>query len=213
MDRKELQVCKDLQKWFQNYNISCWLNEGDNKFRTELSQKKPDLLIYSHNQDKYIAIEVKVGDVAKDLHDASKILEYYKTYIEGNIEYLIDDKIVKIDSFAVASLFSMFGKLFKNEGEPMNVEDCDDDNWKKTNKIKGLEPLWEYPRTSDYLRRTWAEWRKFRERRMLPGVGIILSNVLNQKNIFFSVDRPLLFDMEWESNNNKPQWRVRQKLL
>jgi len=212
MDRKEIQVCKELQKWFQNYNISCWLNEGENKFRTKLSQKKPDMILYSPNQKKYIAVEVKVGDVAKDLHDASKILNYYRDYMNGKIEYLIDDKIIRIDSFAIASLFSMFGKLFKNEGDPMSVDDCEDDNWKRTNKLKGLEPLWEYPRTHDYLRRTWAEWRHFREKKNLPGVGIILSNVLNKKDISFSMDRPILFDMEWETIG-KPQWRVRQKLL
>ena len=100
-----------------------------------------------------------------------------------------------------------------NDGEPTSIENCKNDNWKKTNKNKGLEPKWEYPRTHDYLRRTWAEWRKFREKRYLPGVGIILSNVLNNDKISNIIGRPLLFDMEWESKINKPQWRVRQKLL
>ena len=212
MERKEIQVCKDLKKWFENYGVDCWMNEGEDKFQTKLSQKKPDLLIYSKKLNKYVAIEVKVGDVAKDLHDASKILEYYKDYVEGKTEYYIDDDLVKIDSFAIASLYSMFGKLFKNEGTPISVNDADKDLWKMTNKKYGLEPLWEYPRSRDYLRRTWAEWRKFRERKQLPGVGVILSNVLNHEGITNNIDLPLLFDMEWETHK-KEQWRVRQKLL
>jgi hypothetical protein len=211
--RTEIEVCRELQKWFLSYNIAAWMNEGQSKFYTKKSQKKLDLIIYSKNINKYIGIEVKNGDVAKDLFDASKILEYYKAYINKEIEYYIDEQFIKIDSFCVASMYSIFGKLFQSEKEPLSIDDSKNDKWKVVNKERGLEPYWEFSRTHDYLRNLWSQWRKFREKKALPGVGIILADNLNKKIFVDMIGRPILFDQQWENINGKYQWKVRQKWL
>lgn len=210
--RKELQVCKELQRWFKTYGIECWLNEGAKKFVIKGSRKKPDLIIWSQNIQQYIVIEVKKGDCAKDIYDSSKILEYYKEYNLKTTKYFINNEEIQISSFAIATLQSMFGKLFGDEEIAVSIEKYKNDVWKKINKERKLEPLWEYPRTHDFLRHLWAEWRKHRERKPMPGVGIILSDILNKEKITITIDKPILFDMQWE-RLKKPQWKVRQKWL
>jgi len=211
---KEDKVCKQLKKWFENYKIKCWLNKGKNSFKTKKTQKKPDIIIYSPLQQKYIAIEVKTGIKNREIYDANKIIEYWETYKNKQIEYYIPqkNKPIIISSFTVATLFSMFGKLFKKERKPMSIEQHKSDKWKYINKKYGLEPRWEYPRTHDYLRFLWSQWRKKRERKNHPGLGIILSNNLNKKELKETISRPLLFDQQWETYK-KPQWKVRQKII
>ena len=218
--RKEHNVCRELKRWFESSNIKCWLNEGDDKFIIKGERRKPDLVIYSEILKQYIVIEVKSGDVSKDIMDASKIIEYYKNYYEGKTKYFINNKEIIVSSFAVASFYSMFGKLFKNDGEALSIDDCKDDKWKVVNKERGLEPQWEYPRTHDYLRNLWGQWRKIRERKQMPGLGIILSDVLNNKELYkLNIGKPILFDMQWELINmqweliNEGRWKVRQKWL
>ena len=60
--RKEHNVCKELKKWFNRFGVKCWLNEGQEKFTTKLSQRKPDIIIYSVQLNQYITIEIKSGD-------------------------------------------------------------------------------------------------------------------------------------------------------
>jgi len=212
MNQKERVVCEQLKKWFNRYNIDCWLNFGNDKFITKDCQKKPDLIIYSKKLNQYIALEVKPGDISKDIHDASKIIEYWEDYTNGKIEYFIDEKKINISSFCVATISSMFGKIFKDDDNLLSIDDSND-AWKRTNKLYGLEPLWEYRRTHDYLRGLWSQWRKKRKREQQPGIGIILSVILNSKEIpTDAVSSPLMFDMQWETSL-KPQWKVRQKNL
>ena len=210
---KEHNVCLQLKKWFNTYGIACFLNQGENKFTTKLSQKKPDLIIYSSKLNQHIAIEVKVGNCSKDLYDASKIIEYWENYENKNIEYYIDCEQIQISSFAVATLFSQFGKLFYNYNKVTSIDDNKNDKWKYYCKTHGLEPLWEYDRTTDYIRNLWSQWRKKRERKKQAGLGVILSNVLNQKVLTESIGNPLLFDMQWEEQKNKYKWQNRQKVL
>ncbi len=209
--RKEINVYGELKTWFNSYNIDCWLNQGNDKFIVKGSRKKPDLVIYSPNLNQYIVIEVKSGKRAKEVFDASKILDYYEDYIKGKTNYYINKKKIKVSSFTVATLFSMFGKLIKDEKEPLSIEDYKGDIWRRINKERGLEPRWEYPRTHDFLRHLWADWRKIRKKRFMPGVGIILSDTLNQTKRIFSngISTPILFDIQWEIS----RWKVRQKWL
>ena len=108
MAQLELKVAMQLKKWFENYGIKCWLNQGDDKFQTKKSQKKPDLIIFSAKINQYVAIEIKKGNISKEIYDASKIIEYWQAYEQGQIEYYIKDKQIQISSFAVATLYSMF---------------------------------------------------------------------------------------------------------
>jgi hypothetical protein len=214
VERKELAVCQELQIWFESYGVKCWLNEGDKRFITSgLTKEKPDLVIFSPKTNQYVAIEVKKGDAGRDLYDATKILNYRSQYMSGT-KYIIDNSEIKIEFFAVATLQSMFGKLYLNDGEPTSPNDWDSEgnNWKYINKQFGLEPRREYPRTHDYIRHLWGDWRKVRKREYGPGVGIILSDGLNKEHISTQIEAPLLFDMQWETFR-KPKWTVRQKWL
>lgn len=194
MNQKERLVYIELKKWFNRHDIDCWLNFGDNKFTTKLSQKKPDMIIYSKKITQYIAIEVKPGDSSKDIHNASKIIEYWEDYINNKIEYFIDNKKIIISSFCVATINSVFGKIFQDDDELV------------VGKVE-FEPKYEYRRTKDYLRSLWSSWRKKRKKESQPGLGIILSNILNE-----NISRPLMFDMQWEQQI-KPKWQNRQKIL
>jgi len=215
MDQTEFIVCKQLQKWLQQYpGVHCWINKGENSFKTKKSQKKPDLIIYSTKLRQYYAVEVKVGNISKDIYDASKIIEYWESYVNNEIEYFIDGHKINIDSFCVMTLYSMFGRLFQDDTELISIEDCKDDNWKKYSKETGIEPLWEYRRTHDYLRNLWSQWKKKRLKKPLPGMGVILSNILNSKERPIETPTaPLLFDMQWEEQANKSKWQNRQKKI
>lgn len=207
----EHQICIALKGWFESYEIQCWLNEGEDRFKTKHSQKKPDLLIFSKRLNQFVALEVKKGDVSKDVHDSGKIINYWEMYKDSKIKYFIKDIEIKISSFAVSTSFSIYGRLFKNE-DFYKIDK--NDKWKITNKKYSLEPKHEYQRTHDFLRNLWSQWRRLREREPWPGLGIVVCNTLNstnqEKNM---IGNPLLFDMQWEDNQKKPQWRVRQKLL
>jgi hypothetical protein len=211
--RKEVITCRVLKKWFEGYGLKCWMNEGHNKFTTKLSQKKPDLIIYAPLNNQYIAIEVKNGDNSREVYNASKIIEYWEEYKNNNIQYFINDQQIKIDSFCVATHYSQFGKLFYDDSKIVSIEQCKDDNWKYISKLKGLEPKNEYLKSSIYLRFLWSEWRKKRKREPAPGIGIILSNTLNLEKVSEEINRPLLFDMQWEEQINKHKWQNRQKVL
>ena len=210
MTQLEQTVALQLKKWFESNGVKCWLNQGEEKFQTKKSQKKPDLIIYSERLKQYIAVELKKGDSAKDVYDAGKIIEYWEEYELGNIEYYIDDIKIKIDSFTVATLFSMFGKLFK-EDEVLNV--VTEDSFKAYCKQTGLEPIHEFQRTHDYLRHLWSQWRKKRKAEPQAGLGVILSTVLNQEEITLAIGAPLLFDIQYEDQARKPKWQNRQKTI
>lgn len=209
-------ICDKLKLWFNEYNIDCWLNYGDNKFQIKGSKKRPDLVIFSKNLNKYIAIEVKKGDSCRNIYDSNKIvISYWKEYVDGISNYFINDKIIKISSFSVATYFSMYGKLFEDDENLIGLSECKDE-FSLYNKLHKIEPLWEYQRTRDFLRHLWAEWRHIREKKEQPGVGIILANILNSEvkpSNNQKTSRPILFDIQYEYQYNKPKWQNRQKAL
>ena len=205
----EKQVCYELEKWFKYNGVMCWQNYGDNLFTIKGSRKKPDLVIFSANINQYIVLEVKIGKVSKDIHDACKIFDvYYKEYNEGKVRYMLSGKDIKISSFALATRYSPAGRLF--DEDLLRDEKSSDDNWKKINKKYGIEPKQEYLRTHDKLRSMWASWRLYRKKIYMPGLGIIVSDNLNKPETKLNkIDKPILFDMQWEYN----RWKVKQKML
>jgi len=208
--RKEHNVCKTLKKWFESFGVRCWLNEGKDKFRTKLSQKKPDMIIYSVQLNQYIAIEVKSGDNNTAVENGVKILDYWQNYVEGKIKYFIEKKEIKIASFCFATIGAMNGKLYLND---VIIKDSIKEaktEWQKCQVTNNLEPRFEYIKSKKYLRLLWANWRRIRGKEQ-PGVGIILADILNYPTVDinnFCVTHPLLFDMQWRmSFKNKKQWR------
>jgi len=212
--RLENNVCNELKKWFNSFNIDCWLNEGKEKFTTKGSQKKPDIVIYSKKLLQHIAIEVKVGNNNTALRNSVKIIDYWKHYVNGKTKYYIKRNEIKISSFCVATLGSMNGKLYLNE---TNYKDSFNDGktpWKLVQLKYKLEPRYEYIQSKEFLRLLWTNWKRIRGKEQ-PGIGIILSDILNQGELEKPrVTKPLLFDMQWRiSFRNKPQWRQKNLIL
>ena len=213
---KEHNVCLQLKKWFNSFDIKCWLNQGEDKFTTKLTQKKPDIIIYSHKIKQYIAIEVKPGGDKNQIRNAVKIIDYWNDYTNKRIEYYINNKNLQIypSSFCLATLGSINGKIFQDDGEPRDSHNSPDKNWRETQRKYKLEPRWEYPLTKEYLRMLWANWRRIREQKTQPGLGVILADVLNHNEVEPCISRPLLFDYQWKLGfRGKKQWRANNFVL
>ncbi len=215
--RKEHNVCKELKKWFNRFGVKCWLNEGKEKFTSKLSQRKPDMIIYSVQLDQYIAIEVKSGGDKNAIRSGVKILDYWKDYVDDKIKYYIGYNKINISSFCFATLGAMNGKIFLDDEEPRDSYNDKKTQWKLTQLKYKLEPRWEYPKSKEYLRLLWANWKRIRKKEYQPGIGVILSNILNCTNLkedYLSITHPILFDMQWRmSFRNKKQWRQKNFIL
>lgn len=215
--RLEITVCKELQRWFNTFKVQCWLNEGQNKFTTKLTQRKPDIIIYSTQLNQYIAIEIKSGKDKNAIRSGVKILDYWQDYVDGKIKYYIGAKEINISSFCFATLGAMNGKIFLDDNNPRDSYNDTKNKWKVTQLKHRLEPRWEYPKSKEYLRLLWANWKRVRKKEHQPGIGVILSNILNHADLdihTLDITNPLLFDMQWRmSFRNKEQWRQKNFIL
>jgi hypothetical protein len=171
-------------------------------FTTKGVNKKPDLILEINRGygKEYCAVEVKSSEQSKNIHDARKIMDYYKRYISKKTTFFIDGKEIPISHFLVATENSPKGFLFQDETQILSNETADD-NWRKTNAKYKLEPIKEYSLTSMWVRRLWADFRYFRKETKntdnLPSLGILMSN-------FAEYDfEPYLFIMNYNSHLNK----------
>jgi len=176
-------------------------------FTTKGINKKPDFIIKINigYGIEFCAVEIKCSDQSKNIHDALKILDYYKKYITKKTKYFIDEKEIKINHFLVATENSVNGHLFANEIHKVSNEDSGD-NWRKTNAKFKMEPLKEYSLTSMWLRRLWADFRFFRKENELkekPSLGILMNNFAEED------ESPYLFIMNYNSHLKKPSWGAR----
>jgi len=218
--RKEHNVCLTLKKWFEKFGVKCWLNEGKNKFTTKLSQKKPDLIIYSIQLNQYIAIEVKPGDNKTEIANGFKILDYWKDYVDEKIKYFIGKNQIKISSFCFATIGCMNGKIYLDDNILKDSIANAKTEWQKCQVKHRLEPRFEYAESKKYLRNVWGAWRTRaynRKKEYQPGIGVILADILNNPSVDAEnlyITHPLLFDMQWRlSFRNKKQWRQNNILL
>jgi len=151
------------------------------KFRVEGEKKEiPDLILSCNlfGKEEYIAIEVKDGDDGINVMKSDKILTlYYKNYINKKTKYFIKDKEIKINRFLVATQFSKFGRLFRdNEFIIKNRSGFENDSW-----INKNVPLNEYSRTKDFYRmliHNFSEKRKKWKIKKSEGIGILISDII-----------------------------------
>lgn len=178
-------------------------------FTTKGINKKPDLIIKINRgyEIEFIAIEVKSSEQAKNIHDARKILDYYKRYINNKTKYFIDDEEIKIKHFCVATENSPKGYLFMNENVIID-NFIDNDVWRKTNAKYSLEPNKEYSLTSMWVRRLWADFRFLRTQINMellekPSLGILISNFYEEN------PSPYLMIMNYNGHSKKVKWGAR----
>jgi hypothetical protein len=153
------------------------------------TKDKPDMIFFS-KVIGFVAVEIKDGDEARKIYDGSKILEYHRQYKEGKVKYYINDSVIPISLFIMATQNSVNGKLFTF-----------DDLTRKNEKIWGGHPETEYQRTADYIRHIWGSWRKTR-RKNEAGIGILLSGVLDGKQTM-----PMVFCHLYD-NRWIPTWTI-----
>ena len=180
---------------------------GCKTFTTSGINKKPDFII-SFDRGfgiEYIAIEIKSIESSRNIHNSGKILMYYENYILNKTKYFVDGKEIKINHFAIATENSPNGKLFKDD-KVLITNTTSSDEWREKNSKLKLIPEFEYQRTSDFLRRLWAEWRNLKKRirlnKDIPSIGIIISNPNKDSN-------PYLFTMIYTKWLSEFKWKQR----
>ena len=208
---KEVNSELILKSWLTSYNCIVYFNRRikgkDNlTFKTRGCQKKPDLIIYSKQTQKYYAIEVKPGFPGKNIRDGSKIIDYWKDYVKKTTHYFIEDKEINITDFILATEQALIGKIFKEDKELIIPNT--NEQFHKFNLEFNREPQKEYIRSKEFVRTLWANWRRAdRKKEKQPGVGVLYSNILNDNQD----PKPIIFTMHYESHNEKKErWHVVQ---
>jgi len=177
-------------------------------FTTKGINKKPDLIIKINRGYgiEFIAVEVKSSEQSKNIHDAQKIIDYYKKYVIKKTKYFIEGKEIQINHFIVATENSPKGFLFMDE---INIIDNTKSNdiWRKTNSRLKLEPQKEFSLTSMFVRSLWANFRFFRKENtnlnFSSSIGILISNFAENN---FS---PHLMIMNYNEHLKKSKWGAR----
>lgn len=179
-------------------------------FQTQGVNKKPDLIIEilsKYNGIQYIAVEVKTSQVSKNIHDSSKIIDYYENYVLGNTKYFINNSEIKISYFLVATESSPKGKLFFDDSELKDNLNTPNDQWRVWCAQHKFLPRYEYNRTNDFTRNLWSQWRRLKlkikkEHEYLPAIGILISEPLG-------IEKPHIQIQIWKDwlIDKKAQWR------
>jgi HrpA-like RNA helicase len=144
-------------------------------------QEKPDFIIKINDgfKIKYYAIEVKSSKKSKNILQSSKILDrYIQNYIDNKTKYLIEEEIIDISGFLIATDKSKEGFLFKRE---FIIDNCiKEDGLSKYNAATKYKiiPKKEGSRTFEFVRFLWEEYNKFRNNNIIRlDLGIIIGDI------------------------------------
>lgn len=177
---------------------------GCDVFKVEGSQKKPDLLVNYNDGwgNKVYAIEVKDNSKSQNILKGSKIIDlYFQNYIQGKTKYKINNKIIKIDGFLIASQSSIKGHLFKKEELLDNFEGSKTSSKYIVSKKYKIIPRWEGHRTFEFIRMLWNEYGKIRnDHKEKCSLGILIGNKEENFNPYIMIT---------DYNKNTKQWSQR----
>ena len=186
---------------------------------------KPDFLFSfdDFNKKRFVAVEIKDGDINKNVFNSNKIFnKYYLDYINDKAKYYIEEKKIKIDFFVVATQYSILGKLIKDDQDIVdNINKGQNDDWRHMSAQSKTLPRCEYERTRDFLRNLWSDFSSFREIRKknkeqwrnLPALGILTSDILKDfhptelKIQSGMKGNPMLQTMRFCDWSKNKQWR------
>lgn len=182
-------------------------------FRVEGEQKKPNLIIEIFNKygnkKEFIAVEVKDGTKSIEVIKGRKIYDIYLlNYIKGKTKYFIGNEEIKINHFAVATQYSINGRLMKNETLEWN-ERVRGASWGNKNVFR-----FEYNRTKENHGSTLASYSEYRKNKklygvILPSLGVIVSDVLRifdfeeLRRMPDAVGKPIFQCIRYNKNNFK----------
>lgn len=169
-------------------------------FKTVGSQKKPDLLIEKNTYygKKYYAVEVKSSNTSKEILQASKIIDkYLEDYQDKKIKYQIDNNIIELSGFLIATDKSPLGHLFKYENWIDNSVLSDGESKYYASTKYKIIPSKEGSRTFEFVRILWQFYSKIRNNyddKM--DIGIIIGNTDNNY-------KPYMMITSFDKNKNR----------
>jgi len=173
------------------------LKESWDRFQVKntIAGKRPDLVILGNLQAKgrqfpnrYIAIEIKIGSKHKDILDGfDSVLDYLNDYLWG-AEYYVDNQKIDISAIVLATKYSPFGFLFKEE-EKFNYK-----------VVKG--PWDAYPMTFTIAKILWRQRDNLIKRfQALTGIPKFVKST--KTKIDPQRDIPQIGVLVWESKGKK----------
>jgi len=169
------------------------------KIRNIERGKRPDLLAQGIitaaqiSKPAYVAIELKKGYKHHDILDGfDVILEYFTDYIWG-AEYSINGKSIEITAFVLATFFSQYGYLFKEEGkfDPRGIVQGPWDAYpmtftiarllwrQKDNLLKRFRSLSGIPK----VERRLSKQKKLSTTRAIPEIGVLIQDPTHKGSV------------------------------
>jgi len=182
----EAEVKLVIGDWLTNQGLKVFDEKGNAKrpqwnvfeVRGIERGKRPDLLVQGIittariSRPAYVAIELKRGYKHHDILDGfDATLEYFSDYMWG-ANYNIHGEPIEITAFVLATFFSQYGYLFKEEGkfDPHGI-------------VRG--PWDAYPMTFTISRLLWRQKDNLLKRfRSLSGIPKIERKLSKQKKLF-----------------------------
>lgn len=174
-------------------------------FKVKGLQEKPDLVIEIDNgyEIKYYAIEVKHGENSLGILKSSKIIEYCRNYVNKKTEYYIDDKLISIKGFLIATKNSLKGHIFENENLIDNWSDTESKSKYVASMKYKIIPRFEGSRTFEFIRTLWCFYDKIRNDTIERcDLGILIADV-NENFV------PKIMITSYKDYLLKPKWGQR----
>ena len=169
----------ELSLWLRSDDVSVyWDQSFDFGFGTfqNASSFRPDLLIDAPGEN-YV-VEVKTGDDSGKTHDGfSQLVQYWRSYVDGDDEYTVKGQKKQIDSFLLANGNSPYGRLYKADGEGDVLRTGTSEGRQRAVKA-GQLPNREFNATERALRVMWRLTKQQRPEAN-AGIGALLSSRLD----------------------------------
>ncbi len=184
----EKQTYQNLSQWIvRHMDVTVYWNETNNlgydTFRTS-GNRIPDLLTQG---SKTLVYEVKDADGTATEDGGSnhvnngvmQLIEYWSTYVNGDVDYLIDGEPVQIDGFVLATNMSPFGRLYMHNGNSDVLRTGDGDGRQKAVQYNQL-PNNEFNATERTVRLMWR-FAEHQHENTGVSIGALLSTRLDER--------------------------------
>lgn len=150
---EKIQAMREIADWVKEFGWNPYFNQKNSDaypiFHAE-TNSKPDLLLKKNGYN--ILVEVKTGQRHQDiLNGLDQIWNYVGEYFSGRARYKLDEKILTIHAFVLATQYSRSGYLYSHED---NLNYLEYHNPYLTQNINMIEK----PITHSTTRFMWRQW-------------------------------------------------------